>query len=170
MIGDHRNYLYKYYGKFLERYSPKVFLFENVPGFYTANNGKFYKRMMDYFKGIGYKVNDKILDASEFGVLQRRKRIIVIGWKNELDFSYPTFNKVESEWKIEDLLFDLPSISAGTFKEITNNEKSANEYLNKFEIRNGLDFITQHIARPHNDEDLKIYKWLLKNLRTKGKG
>ncbi len=169
MIGDQRNYLYKYYGKFLQRYSPKIFLFENVPGLYTANDGKYYKRMTNYFESIGYKVEDKVLDASDFGVLQRRKRIIVIGWKKELDFSYPTFDKVESGWKIEDLFFDLPFISAGTVNEIIKYKMPVNEYLNKFKIRNGLDFTTQHIARPHNDKDLKIYRLAIKKLEIDGK-
>lgn len=152
-----------------KKYSPKIFLFENVPGLYTANDGKYYDRMMAYFTEIGYVVKDKVLDAADFGVLQRRKRIIVIGWKKELDLTYPEFQKIENEFTIKDLFEDLPSLKAGESKDIVNYETLTNDYLNKFEIRNGLDFTTLHISRPHNEEDLKIYKLAIEKLENEGK-
>ena len=166
---DHRNYLYKYYGRFLEKYNPKLFLFENVPGLYTANSGKYYERMKDYFGSLGYNVKDSISDAAEFGVLQRRERIIVIGWKKDINLEYPEFDKKECEWTVRDLFNDLPKLKAGESKEIVNYACESNEYLNNYEIRNGFDFTTWHITRPHNGKDLTIYKLAIEKLENEGK-
>ena len=46
--------------------------------------------------------------------------------------------------------------------QVTQYTIPKNEYLQKFELRNGVDFVTQHISRPHNERDLKIYKTAIK--------
>ena len=61
MEGDRRNYLYRLYGKFLEKYNPKIFVFENVPGLLSANKGSYFLNMQEYFKSIGYDLDFKIV-------------------------------------------------------------------------------------------------------------
>lgn len=169
MRGDRRNFLYKYYGKFLEKYKPRVFLFENVPGLYTANNGKYYKNMLTYFDKLGYKVKEKVLDAADFGVLQRRRRIILIGWRKEFSFKYPDFEKINLAWTINDLFSDLPPLKAGEIQEVSYYVNGGNEYVYNYEIRNGLDFTVQHITRPHNEKDLLIYRMAIDKMEGEGK-
>lgn len=169
---DERNYLYKEYAKFLIEFRPKLFVFENVPGLQSANNGMHYNNLKKYFKRIGYYVEDRILDAADFGVIQKRKRVIFIGWRKDLDFTYPDFEKIENRWTVKYLLNDLPFLSAGEVIPYKKYRTKTNEYLEKFEIRNGVDFVTQNITRPHNKRDLKIYKraielWEKKNKRLK---
>jgi DNA (cytosine-5)-methyltransferase 1 len=162
---DERNYLYKDYARFLIKYKPKLFLFENVPGLYTANGGLYYKNRKKYFKGIGYHLDDETLNAADFGVLQRRERVILIGWRKDLKFSYPQFRKVKNNWKVKKLFEDLPSLKPGDNKMVDKYTKDeASEYLKRFEIRNGVDFVTHNIARPHNEKDLKIYALAIDNL------
>lgn len=158
MKDDHRNYLYKEYAKFLIEFRPKLFVFENVPGLHTANGGIYYNNLKKYFRRIGYNVEDRILDASDFGVIQRRKRVIFIGWRKNLKFTYPDFEKIENKWIVNSLLLDLPFLSAGEVRNCAKYRTGTNDYLEKFEIRNGVDFVTQNITRPHNNKDLKIYK------------
>lgn len=169
---DERNYLYKEYAKLLIEYRPKLFVFENVPGLRTANNGVYYKNLKKYFRRIGYYVEDRILDAADFGVIQKRNRVIFIGWRKDLDFAYPDFEKIENRWAVKYLLNDLPFLRAGEVIPYIKYRTKTNEYLDKFEIRNGVDFVTQNITRPHNKKDLKIYKraialWEIKNKRLK---
>jgi DNA (cytosine-5)-methyltransferase 1 len=166
---DHRNYLYKLYGKFLTRFQPKLFVFENVPGIRTANDGKYYKNLKKYFKRIGYEVEDQILDAVNFGVVQRRQRVIIIGWKKKLNFEYPAFKAIKNIWTVKDLFSDLPNIEPGESNGIFKYKKKINDYLNRFEIRNGTDTITQHITRPHNRKDLRIYRLAIQAWEDKGK-
>jgi len=169
MRRDPRNLLYEKYGRFLERYNPKVFVFENVPGLYTAGKGKYHKEMVRYFQDdLGYIVKDEVLDAADFGVVQRRKRVIVIGWKKELAFSYPQFQKLQDGWTAGDIFKDLPHLKAGEGKDTSDYAGRRAGYVNKFEIRNGIDFVTQHITRPHNEKDLKIYALAIDKLEKEG--
>lgn len=169
---DHRNYLYKQYARFLSEFRPKLFVFENVPGLYTANDGTYYRNLKKYFKRIGYQVEDKIIDAADFGVIQKRKRVIIIGWRKDVIFSYPDFEKLDNQWTVNSLLLDLPFLRNGDVRNQAKYRTKTNDYLEKFQIRNGVDFVTQNITRPHNKKDLEIYKraivlWEKENKRLK---
>jgi DNA (cytosine-5)-methyltransferase 1 len=149
--------LYVQYGKFLKEFQPKVFVFENVPGLLSANDGHYFNHLKEYFKEIGYETDHKVLNAKDYGVLQSRRRVIIIGWKLDLKFSYPEIEKTKHNFTTEDI-FDLSPLKAGESKITDKYTKKANDYLNSFELRNGVDFYTQHITRPHNENDLRIYK------------
>lgn len=53
--------------------------------------GKYFNNLKKYFKSIGYDLDYRVLNASEFGVLQDRKRVIIIGWRKDLDFFHILF-------------------------------------------------------------------------------
>lgn len=173
MADDPRNFLYKYYIRFLERYRPKMFVFENVPGILSAQNGVHLDNIKKGIDDAGYFVDLKKLKASDHGVLQNRERVIIIGWQKGLDMKYPEFAKEENPYKIiPDLFSDLPvrQQGEGGLTETVKYTAPASKYLKQFNIRNGWDFTTQHIARPHNPTDLEIYKraidlWLNKKER-----
>lgn len=157
MEGDERNYLYKLYCRFLKRYQPKMFVFENVPGILTANNGKHFANLKKYLSHVGYKLDYKELNAKDFGVLQNRRRIIIVGWKAEYEgrYSYPRFESVTHNYIVEDLLCDLPKIQAG--EEGREYSARPSQYLVEFSIRNRNDILTYHVARPHIARDKEIY-------------
>ena len=172
MDNDPRNHLYKHYVKFLERYQPKMFVFENVPGILSANNGHYLEMIFQAVREAGYELDKKILNAKDFGVLQDRKRVIIIGWKKDLDIQYPTFDKTEMEFEIAKHLFaDLPKIKSGQGNwGVSKYASKSNEYLENAGIRNGIDFTTQHISRFNNENDLEIYriavnKWIVEGKR-----
>lgn len=172
MRNDSRNFLYKEYAKFLKKYTPKVFVFENVMGLITAEDGKYFKNMQSYFKRLGYELDYTIQKSEHFGVLQKRRRIILIGWQKGTEFNYPEFDKINEEFTVSQILSDLKKLKPGELNNITKYANPTTEYLEKFEIRNGVDFVTQHVARPHIKRDLKIYKiainkWLKKSERLK---
>lgn len=166
---DPRNHLYKLYGRFLKKFSPKMFVFENVPGLLSAQKGKYYKNLKKYFKRIGYSIHEQMLDAADFGVIQRRRRLIIIGWRKKMKIQYPKFKNTPVNAKINALFHDLPSIKAGHTKSVAKYKKLRNPYLEKFHIRNGCPFVTQHITRPHNSKDLKIYKIAIDLWKTEGR-
>lgn len=157
MVGDPRNYLYQLYIKVLKKYKPKMFVFENVPGLLTANGGKYFSDMQKAFKNAGYEIDHKILNAKDFGVLQNRRRVILIGWKNDKTVKYPQMDVIESKCTVESILSDLPSILAGQ-ENNTYPSKTYSDYLRKTGIRKPTDVLTWHVARPHIDRDRKIYK------------
>ncbi|OQX77921.1 MAG: DNA (cytosine-5-)-methyltransferase [Bacteroidetes bacterium 4484_276] len=162
MVGDSRNFLFIEYAKFLERFQPKFFVFENVVGLLSAKTNKgisYLKMMLDLFKEKGYSTEYKVLEAKNFGVLQNRKRIILIGKKGlEKDF-YPDFGRNEANISVSEIFKDLPSLQAGEGDFFaTRYNKYQGSYLFDSHIRNGFDFTTQHIARPHTEQDKEIYR------------
>jgi len=99
------------------------------------------------------------LNAKDFGVLQDRKRVIIIGWRKDVEFDFPFFKSQFKNREIKTELFsDLPPLNQGEGSDVTYYLNSKSEYLRKTKIRNGLKFTTQHKARPTNDNDLQIYK------------
>lgn len=173
MKGDKRNFLFRYYAKFLIRYKPKYFVFENVLGLLTAGNAKYLNEMLELFEEIGYSADMKVLNAEEYGVLQKRRRVVIIGRKGKTKFQFPELQKMENNWQTKrDLFFDLPYLKPGQELEVVGYTKDINEYLKKTETRNGINYTTQHITRNHNDRDLEIYslaidKWLNDRQRLK---
>jgi DNA (cytosine-5)-methyltransferase 1 len=160
MSEDPRNFLYKYYVEFLKRYKPKMFVFENVPGILSANNGGYLELIFEAVKEAGYELDKRVLNAKHFGVLQDRKRVIIIGWKKSLKHKYPHFEDKEPQFEIlKDLFSDLPKIKSGEGSfGIVKYAKRTTNYLEKTQIRNCIDFTTQHIARQNNENDLEIYR------------
>ena len=171
MADDPRNHLYLHYVKFLKKYKPKMFVFENVPGILSAKNGEFLEKIKEAIDEAGYIVEHKTLTSKDFGVLQNRRRVILIGWKKNKNLKYPTFDNFPMQGEImKDLFYDLPKLKPGEEKAQATYNKPINEYLNLSKIRNGIDFTTQHVARNHNDRDLEIYRtaidlWVNKNKR-----
>lgn len=157
MVGDPRNYLYRLYADVLKKYTPTIFVFENVPGMLTANGGSYFQDMKKTFEELGYIVKTETINSSSFGVLQNRRRVIIIGWLDKYELYYPKFSSVQNNYLVKDLFDDLPKIQAGE----SNDEYATNEYssyLRETGIRKTDDILTWHIARPHIDRDKKIYR------------
>lgn len=171
MVDDPRNHLYKHYVEFLERYKPNMFVFENVPGILSANNGQYLDLIFKAVKNVGYELDKKVLNAKNFGVLQDRKRVIIIGWKKELNLKYPSFeDKVNQFEVLKDLFSDLPKIKSGQGEwKSTKYSKKTNNYLESTGIRNGINFTTQHISRKNNENDLEIYRIAVDKWVNEGK-
>jgi len=161
---DPRNFLYQYYVKFLTTFKPKMFIFENVPGLKSAGNGQYFKDLKTAIDKAGYHIEDpRELIASDFGVLQNRKRIIIVGWKKKknMQYQYPNFEKIDtSKYLVNDLLKDLPLLEPGAKIEGKNKYiQNTNSYLIQANIREkNFNILTQHETRPHNERDREIYK------------
>lgn len=165
MKDDPRNYLYIQYGQYLERYQPKVFVFENVSGLRSAGNGVYLRNMEHLFNSKGYKIQLFTINASDFGVLQSRKRIILIGWRNDRVPAVPDFGGIrdQSNYKVGDLFGDLPVLQAGEgVNKFMNYTTTTSDYLEKYAIRNGFNVLTQHVGRPHTEQDKSIYRIAVK--------
>lgn len=162
---DPRCYLYLQYGKFLQHYQPIGFVFENVLGILSAKNEHF-NNIQKHFKDLGYNVYYSILNAADFGVLQNRKRVIIYGWRVDVDKGCPTIETIENNWVCEDIFSDLEQIRAG--EEGYHYTTSPNSYLLSTGIRTEEDILTQHIARPINEKDEEKYKMAISKLYDEG--
>lgn len=105
-IGKRQGFLHKTQGtlfydvaRILKDKKPKAFLLENVPGLTTHDNGNTFRTILETLKKLDYEVFNKILDASDFGLPQSRKRIYIVGFKkkmygeNTITFDFPEGKK-----------------------------------------------------------------------------
>lgn len=158
---DPRNKLYIQYGRFLKKYQPKAFVFENVQGILSANKGQHFRNLRTYFRKMGYEVFYNTLNAADYGVLQARKRVIIIGWKKNYNYGFPEIQKIERKFIVNDVFEDLPALKPGDALQVSQYTRIKNNYVQMSQLRNGADFVTQHICRPHNGRDLRIYRTAL---------
>lgn len=161
MKGDPRNFLYVQYGEYLEKYKPKMFVFENVMGLRSAGEGIYLQNMRKLFAKKGYSITEFFVNAADYGVLQNRRRIIIVGWINDFVPNLPDLSKPEVNFSgmVNDIFDDLPKIKDGDKLDKWRPYAMAkNLYLDISGIRNGIEILTQHISRPHNDQDKEIYK------------
>ncbi|WP_439637039.1 DNA cytosine methyltransferase [Oceanicaulis sp.] len=77
--GDERNTLISVFSRLVERFRPKAFVFENVEGFLTGQSGHFVFELLEPLISAGYRIHLRKINASNFGVPQHRKRVLVIG-------------------------------------------------------------------------------------------
>lgn len=170
MKSDPRNFLYVQYAEYLQRYQPKIFVFENVIGLKSAGDGVYLKNMEKLFRKKGYAIELFTVNARNFGVLQNRKRVIIIGYKMDFIPNLPDFENFsnESKTQVGRLFEDLPRLKAGEgVEKFRRYEKLADKYLYNFQIRNGIDIVTQHVARPHTVQDLEIYRIAVDKWKSK---
>ena len=85
---DARANLYKQIVRFLQTKQPKYFICENVKGLMTLQGGSIVNKIIGEFCQCGYRVQFRLLKTVEFGVPQRRERVIIIGIRNDLVFNY----------------------------------------------------------------------------------
>lgn len=164
---DQRNYLYRIYAKILGHFKPKFFVFENVPGIMTINNGDTYNELLRLIKEQGYTVYPQVLNARDYGVLQDRKRVIITGWREEYLLEKIEYQKIEYKNSIVDDVFnDLAIVKPG--EEINQYRKEPSAYLVKSGIRKEEGPLTQHICRYQNSNDREIYR-IAAEMWVKGK-
>ncbi|MGK4072385.1 DNA cytosine methyltransferase [Lactobacillus crispatus] len=95
--------------RILKYHMPEAFLLENVPGLLTIQHGKTFEIIKASLKEAGYSVHHTVLEASDFGLAQSRKRVIIVGFRNDLDdskFQFPKGNGKHTY--IKDILEDNP--------------------------------------------------------------
>ena len=161
MEEDPRNDLYKLYARFLKKYQPRMFVFENVMGIESANGGKTWKNIQKYLKRVGYEIECHEQNSKDYGVLQNRRRMIIVGWLKNSGLEYPNFEKITFNALVRDLLDDLPSLLPGESSD-KYRLKEINNYLADTSIRVPDDVLTLHVARPNKKRDIEIYKKAIK--------
>ena len=94
LAGDHRNSLVSHYLRAIKVISPKFVLIENVPGFKTKYNGRYFKELVSGLNRIGFNVSSSIINATDYGVPQIRKRILIAAFKQKDAFKFPSKEKI----------------------------------------------------------------------------
>ena len=178
MREDYRNYLFESYLKVVQHYKPRVFVFENVPGILSAKPGDGSVRIIDLiqkaFADAGYAVlpdlSNAIIDMTEYGVPQNRKRIIILGVSKEhygdkaeamvekFYSSYLLEYKIEKKATVRDAIGDLPKLRP---------LDEPISYLGRKLSHSVSDpLINGHISRFHNKRDIELFKFLEEDIAS----
>lgn len=150
-----KNKLLNVYIDMIIRISPKVVVFENVPGLMTKNNEQYVKDLKSYLRKAGYGISMELLNTADYGVPQSRKRAIAIGVKGasdeDISLPEPTHappEQANAEGKqpyrtVADAISDLPPLESG-------------------ESFDGLPF-NGHRARNHRKKTIEFIKKIPQN-------
>ena len=85
---DDRANLYKQMVRVVQEKQPRAFVAENVKGLMTLHKGEIFKRVCKAFEDAGYTLSFKLLNAADYGVPQKRERVILVGFRNDLKLQY----------------------------------------------------------------------------------
>lgn len=150
---DDRAHLFQEYLRFLEIIKPSLFLFENVSGLLSMQNGTLIETIKGEFQKLGYIVKCKLLNAVDYGVPQYRERVILVGMKEKNTFEYPLPTHGENLLPyrtVEDAFSDLPQLNSG--ETATCYATSPNNDFQIF-LRKNSSELTDNAA-PNNGEHL----------------
>lgn len=112
-LEDTRGTLFYDYARLVKEIEPKVFIYENVQGMLKHDKGKTWEVIYNTFLSLGYKVYYKLLDSKDFNIPQTRRRVFVIGFKNDIDdFEFP--KSKELKYTMQDFL--ETNVRFGDFK------------------------------------------------------
>ena len=125
-FGDVRGTLFEEYARCVKEVHPKMFLFENVKGLLTHDEGRTFKTIYSTLENLGYSLSYAVLNACYYGVGQKRERLILIGIRNDLvgqiKFEFPKANS--SVTTLREALKDVPK------SKFTPYSKKKQEVLN----------------------------------------
>ncbi len=103
-VKDERGKLFFEMCRILKEKQPKCFIAENVKGILTANKKSAFPLILKEFEDSGYDVQYRILNSANYGVPQKRERVIIVGFRSDLNikFDFPE-NIINDESKFEPL-------------------------------------------------------------------
>ena len=145
-IDDNRNFLFKYFHQVVKLVKPKYFLMENVPNLLTSENGYFQEEIRNLFNELGYSICTDVLNASNFGIPQNRKRAFILGKIGATELKLPTpLNNITTIW---DAISDLAYLNSGEGSE-TQDYLHPPESMYQKLLRNNQRLLHNHITTNH---------------------
>jgi DNA-cytosine methyltransferase len=175
---DYRNYLFESYVELLRNTQPDVFVFENVVGVLSAAPGgePIIPKIQKAFKDVGYEVLPNLRSAvfhmNEYGVPQKRSRVIVIGLKKSafgernaprvLQEFYDGFkerNLVTDQASVAAAIGDLPKLTPTMAGRFSHGRISHAQVIN-------TPVVQHHVPRFHNERDIETFRILADDLQS----
>ncbi len=152
---DPRNKLFRQLIKFLNAFQPKAFIMENVSGLLNMQDGNTFEHIKKSFEDAGYHVHHDVLTASDFGVPQNRKRVFIIGTKNDIPKSKLFPKKISGKIiSVEEAISDLAFLGLNEKTE-TYKIKPKSDYQKKMRAKN--DILQNHESSNHSEKIQKRF-------------
>jgi DNA (cytosine-5)-methyltransferase 1 len=193
-----RNFLYKHYLELMEHFRPDVFVYENVPGLFTAtaDGNRIFEKLLNDFSSLkpAYEIipplhqvsknpHSYILNSVNFGIPQNRKRLILIGYRRTLERKNKLMNTIFSNLQkfgqnpdnarinVKEAINDLPKLHPGEGNNGYCQEKySTKGNLSSYQKNMRIDSVgvLNHFARGHMFSDLDRYRYFIEHYRNTG--
>ena len=174
MRDDYRNYLFEHYLNVVNRYRPKLFVFENVPGILSAapDGTPITDLIRKGFEEIGYEIIEDLrvakVNASDYSVPQNRERMIIVGidtqrYSNIQNYLNEFYNEILPKYKgkkvltVRDAIGDLPECIAFWDEEHHSKKKSHETPESNY---------TWHKPRYHNMRDMDTFRLLAQDIES----
>lgn len=159
-IHDERNFLFKYYVKVVDLVRPRYFVMENVPNLLTSEDGYFKQEIESLFNEMGYSLSMGVLNASDYGVPQNRRRAVIIGKRDGNAPSLPPASP--NGVTIWDAISDLAFLESGEGAETQEYPLPPQSSYEKM-LRNGSTQLNNHVATKHSDLALERLRMIPPN-------
>lgn len=172
-LDDTRGTLFYDYVRVLKEIQPKVFIYENVYGLFKHDKGRTWSVIKDVFDSLGYYYKFEILDARDYGIPQGRRRVFVVGFKDEEKLNIFEFPKKQQlKYTMQDFLQDnvkfgdFVSNSDGNIQIIKSEGDSIDEkyYLSEKLLRYCLSPGTKKFMHHDAKIDLPIARAILSTM------
>lgn len=105
---DSRNELVLLYGQLIGEVRPMFFVMENVSGIRGRRGKAILAQLIDRMESAGYNVHQQLIDAADYGVPQRRKRLILVGERDDIGSTYEFPKPIEQKHTVRDTIAFLP--------------------------------------------------------------
>lgn len=160
---DNRSALVYSYLDVVNKVQPKIFLFENVTGIKSSkavDGSKVIDNLIKAFEDIGYHINIYTLNAADYGIPQRRKRVFIIGNKIGVDISAPLQTHFENEEGKRKWITSFEAISDLNSPTVIGETKYKHQPKNEYQtlMRKNADKTTLHIIPYSSPTDKEIIR------------
>lgn len=161
-VEDARGQLVWKYIHIIQKVKPESFVFENVIGLLSAKNSegeKIVELLKKAFQGIGYHICLQVVNAADYGVPQRRKRVIIVGLRNGKEFKFPSIthcedgNGLKKYVSVEEALGDLPEAICDEDGKVEYTAEPQNEYQKRMRC---TEKVTEHFVPQMSELDRYI--------------
>jgi len=157
-----RNELYSQFFRFVEFFRPSFFVMENVPNLLTFENKAYIQAIQKESDRLGYSIDFKVLDASDYGVPQVRRRLIIVGSRNGPLFYWPRTINEKDKVCLLDAIGDLPAVKPPQLEECLKFDPNGllTSYQQLMRCRVPMtekQFIYDHVVRPVREDDIVIF-------------
>lgn len=152
-----KNWLFKEFIRSIDLIKPDWVVIENVPGLKKMDNGYFLKAICEDLRKSGYTPNVKILDATEFGVPQKRERIFIVASKHGIAFDFPEGRFKDNPVTVAEALFDLPLLQNGSMEsKLKYHSVPQSDYARL--LRGKRRVVTQNYVTKNSETVIKRYQ------------
>ncbi len=153
-VDDPRNKLFKEFIEVVSKVNPKVVVFENVEGLISFQGGAVYKSILETFESLGYNAKGEVLLSSNYGIPQKRKRVIIICTRCDIDinpeelFPKPITSNYEQQVTAFEAIGDLESVECSDNAKY--NQKDNNAYIDMLKGNTACKLMVEEIGLIEN--------------------